>query len=141
MDPVAARRLLSGQLVVHGVHTLLAALEMIGPETATGADRLSCDFINPLAVDDEVDFALAVDDAASVVTASVRGLVCTRVALDKRPAEALGDTLAGANNGAGLACSPTPLLPMAQPPEQWMGQSLRLRLPAANFLTDHPDKG
>ena len=138
MDPVAARRLLSGQLVVHGVHTLLAALEMIGPETAAGTDRLSCDFINPLAVDDEVDFALAVDDAATVVTASVRGLSCTRVTLDKRPAEAAGDTLAEAIDGTDLACSATPLLPMAQPPEQWMGQSLRLRLPEANFLADFP---
>ena len=138
MDPVAARRLLSGQLVVHGVHTLLAALEMLGPETAAGADRLSCDFINPLAVDDEVDFALAVDDAATVVTASVRGLSCTLVTLDQRTSEAPGDTLAGAIDGAGQACSPTPLLPMAQPPEQWMGQSLRLRLPEANFLADFP---
>lgn len=138
MDPIAARRLLSGQLVVHGVHTLLAALEMLGPDTAAGTDRLSCDFINPQAVDDEVDFALAGDDAATVVTASVRGLVCTRVTLDKRPAEGPVGTSADPMDSAGLACSPTPVVPMAQLPEQWMGQSLRFRLPAANCSADFP---
>ena len=39
MDPVAARRLLSGQLVVHGVHTLLAALEMLGPDSELEVDE------------------------------------------------------------------------------------------------------
>jgi len=80
MDPVAARRLISGRAVVHGVHTLLHALEAARP--AFVPRQASCSFSSPVSVGDTVAFAQRSEPGRCTVAASVDGLVCTEVVLD-----------------------------------------------------------
>ena len=86
VDAVAARRLLSGRQVVHGIHTLIHALELWSPGTRTGRVRVVCDFVNPVNVGDQVIFS-AVDgaDGRTRIVASVEGLACTDIAIEFLP--------------------------------------------------------
>jgi len=43
-DPVAARRLLSDRQVVHGIHVLLSALDLVRARSADGRHTLHCEF-------------------------------------------------------------------------------------------------
>ena len=139
LDAVAARRLLTGQLVVHGVHTLLAALNRLAPTLAPGADHLDCDFVNSVGVGDALDFGLDdSDDASLVLSASVRGLTCTRVALGRSRSAGASATpdLHATAAGAELWAAPSLAIDLA--PQSWVGRTLRLALPAANFASDFP---
>jgi NAD(P)-dependent dehydrogenase (short-subunit alcohol dehydrogenase family) len=83
VDAVAARRLLSGRMVVHGVHTLLWALDLycLG-DADDNPVALRCDFAHPVSVGDEVVLEQAdASDGRSVITASVDGLVCSEITL------------------------------------------------------------
>jgi acyl dehydratase len=85
-DPVAARRLLSGRQVVHGIHVLLSALDLMPPRSAEGAVSLRCEFSNPVNVDDQVEFT-ALDDESfrSKVTATVADLACMHLVVETQP--------------------------------------------------------
>lgn len=80
MDAVAARRLISGRAVVHGVHTLMHALDRVRPGFAPR--QVNCSFASPVSVGDHVEFAQRLEDGRCTVTASVDGLVCTEVVLE-----------------------------------------------------------
>ncbi|HMO46580.1 MAG TPA: SDR family NAD(P)-dependent oxidoreductase [Rubrivivax sp.] len=81
VDPVAARRTLTGLPIVHGVHTLLQALERWRPAAEPeGPLRLDCEFKQPIDVDDAVDFHQTVDEqGVTLLDAVVDRVVCTRV--------------------------------------------------------------
>jgi NAD(P)-dependent dehydrogenase (short-subunit alcohol dehydrogenase family) len=83
VDSVAARRLLSGRQVVHGIHTLLWALDLWQADGRALPPTLRCEFANPVSVGDEVVLEQADGGAGepSVLTASVDGLVCTELTL------------------------------------------------------------
>ncbi len=82
MDAVAARRLLSGRQIVHGIHTLICALDLWSGATA-GPLQLNCNFANPVNVGDLVVFNHFVDAGGRVrLVASVDGLVCTEITID-----------------------------------------------------------
>ena len=82
VDEVAARRLISGRQVVHGVHTLLQALDLWEPAPAVEVTHLQCQFDQPISVGDAVVFTHTLDDAgAHVLVALVDGMECTRVTL------------------------------------------------------------
>jgi acyl dehydratase/NAD(P)-dependent dehydrogenase (short-subunit alcohol dehydrogenase family) len=82
MDEVAARRLISGRQVVHGVHTLLQALDLWRPEQGLQAAHVQCNFDQPISVGDRVVFTHTMDaDGAHVLVAAVEGLACTVVTL------------------------------------------------------------
>jgi acyl dehydratase len=86
MDPVAARRLLSGRQVVHGVHTLLQALDWWQPRAGFVPRSVACSFDQPISVGDVVCFEqVECEDGRSVVSASVDGLVCTVVTIGTEP--------------------------------------------------------
>lgn len=82
MDAAAARRLITGKPVVHGVHVFLTALEFWDAEAGTSPDLIDCTFKNPINVGDSVSFRQWVDWNGNVVLdASVNGLVCAQVTL------------------------------------------------------------
>lgn len=97
MDPVAARRLISGRQVVHGIHTLLWALDYWHRQAPVVWKALSCEFKNPVNVDDAVQFSQRHEHGgASSVVATVNGLVCTQVRFDDAqpgpPTHAIADS-------------------------------------------------
>lgn len=54
LDPIAARRLLTGQPVVHGVHTLITALDAWLGQGGAAPRALDCDFTQAVSVGDRV---------------------------------------------------------------------------------------
>ena len=77
VDPVAARRLLTGLPVVHGVHVLMTALEYWVNEDALIPTVLNCTFNNAINVGDTVVFSQKNDAPGRVVIkARVNGLPC-----------------------------------------------------------------
>ena len=133
VDAVAARRLLTGRPVVHGVHTLLTALERwTGPWPA--AWRLDADFLNPLSVGDELQLRTETDDAgAALLLAETAGLAICRVAVtaDAPPRPPAVD---------GSEVEPLTLgeRPLDREPASWVGHCQRLALPAARFDAEFP---
>ncbi len=80
MDSVAARRLLTGRPVVHGIHVLLTALEHWINEHALVPTFLDCAFNNAVNVEDVVVFKQRNQgDGQFVIEASVNGLLCTKL--------------------------------------------------------------
>ncbi len=134
LDPIAARRLLTGRQVVHGVHTLLCLLERRPHDWPDAAWRLEAEFLNPLSVGDEA--AVAFDhgeDGAPQALASVQGLVACRVSLRGAPAPLPGLAIA-----ADAEVLQTGAHPLDREPTAWVGRQQRLPLPAADFAADFP---
>ncbi len=89
VDAVAARRLLSGRQVVHGIHTLMHALQLWQPGGPIGPWKASCNFANPVSVGDRVVFQQEdLESGRTRLTATVDGLDCTEVLIEAAPADA-----------------------------------------------------
>lgn len=134
MDPVAARRLITGRPVVHGVHTLLAALERLPAQTWAAVKTVACDFVNPVSVGDQVLLTVHTEPGAEPeLQVSIDGLLCTRIAL-----------LSGSEVPEALALQAPPeaigslAQPLDRPATQWPGQRQQLDLPQAHFGADFP---
>lgn len=132
VDPVAARRLLTGQPVVHGVHLVLEALARWQPHArGPAATALRADFSKPVSVGDLVGFQAQQRGDMVVLTASVDGLAHMTLELH------VG---APANPGAPLPQGESVAwsrVPHEQPAAAWLGRSVRLpevtgSLPAAD---------
>jgi len=83
VDAIAARRLLSGRQVVHGIHTLIHALNLWSGRGAPGRLRVSCTFANPVNVGDTCVFCQVDEaDGRTRITAMVDGLACTEVMIE-----------------------------------------------------------
>lgn len=86
MDPVAARRLIAGEQVVHGIHILLTALECWQNNIAAPPTSISCSFNNTVAVGERVVFAqFAEADSQYTIEARVNGLLCTTISISVGP--------------------------------------------------------
>lgn len=102
VDAVAARRLISGRQVVHGIHGMLMALDAWNPPSGTCLAEAQCNFDQPISVGDRVSFVLAeAEPGRAVLKACVQEVVCTTVSLtltssDAVPAPALPLTSADA---------------------------------------------
>lgn len=82
VDEIAARRLIAGRQVVHGVHTLLQALDWCKPGDTLPLRGVQCSFDRPVSVGDQVEFAQSQDaQGRTVIRVSVDELVCTTVTL------------------------------------------------------------
>jgi NAD(P)-dependent dehydrogenase (short-subunit alcohol dehydrogenase family) len=83
VDPVAARRLLSGAPVVHGIHTLLHALEVWQNTDLRKPAALVCSFVNAVNVGDRVEYTQSDDEAnRSLISAKVDGVTCATIAIE-----------------------------------------------------------
>jgi NADP-dependent 3-hydroxy acid dehydrogenase YdfG len=86
MDRVAARRLLTGLPVVHGVHVLMTALEYWVNEDALIPTTLNCSFNNAVNVDDTVVFSQKNEAPGRfVIEARVNGLPCAVLRMTAQP--------------------------------------------------------
>ena len=82
MDAVAARRLITGRQVVHGIHVFLTALEFWEHDGEPFPASLDCNFNNPVSVGDPVCFMQREGQAgSSVLEAAVNGLVCAQITI------------------------------------------------------------
>lgn len=133
VDPVAARRLLTGRQVVHGVHTLLTGLELWA-EAWPERWRVDADFLNPVSVDETVAFRAESDAmGAPLLVAVVDELPCCRLAL--RAAEPPRPPLAPKAAPEAIVVGADPLDREAA---SWAGQCQQLALPAADFAAAFP---
>lgn len=86
VDAVAARRLLSGRQVVHGIHTLLWALDVWAGIDTIERRAVRCEFAHPVSVGDEVVLEQGqAADGSMALMASVDGLVCTEITMPAAP--------------------------------------------------------
>ena len=136
VDPVAARRLLAGRQVVHGMHALLSALEAWPGTQGDLPTRIAADFAHPICVGDAVVFESESGESGSTtLRTKVRGLACSHIEV--------GGVAAGPPLPAWTPDLPTPrlaqpLAPLQALPASWVGQRHRLALPAADFSVDFP---
>lgn len=133
VDPVAARRLLTGRPVVHGVHTLLCALES-WPDPWPARWRLDADFLNPVSVGDDSHWRIEREaDAPAQLLVDVAGLTACRVtvATDLAPR-----SVTIAPEGHEILVPGTS--PLDRDPTAWVGQCQQLALPAADFAEHFP---
>ena len=86
VNPIAARRLITGKQVVHGIHVLLTGLEYWQKESDLFWRSISCTFSSPISVGDNVLFTQKSRRAReAVIDASVNGLVCARIVIGPGP--------------------------------------------------------
>lgn len=122
MDAVAARRLLSGRQVVHGIHTVLQALDLWQWVAEGPPASVRCSFDQPINVGDCVEF-WQVDEADwSSVRAVVDGVVCTEMVLETRGAA----VAVAAPPVAGAQALPLLPTPLDEDPASQVGRCLRL---------------
>ncbi|ASU40589.1 hypothetical protein hmeg3_21340 [Herbaspirillum sp. meg3] len=84
MDPVKARRFLSGAQVVHGVNLLLTALDMLvaGDCRLTEINRVACEFKVAVNLGEEVTYVLEELSADRIVIHGyLTSVVCTKITL------------------------------------------------------------
>ena len=123
VDAVAARRLLSGRQVVHGVHTLIQALDLWQPPAGADGWSVQCNFAHPVNVGDRVDFTATQNaQGRHRLSAVVEGLVSTDVVLRRVEGEA---------GPSGLGDAPArPIGPLAAPLDEpahaWVDQCLEI---------------
>ena len=53
-DPILARRLISGKRIVHGINILLTTLSLLAKKGSYSFNKVKCDFLNPLFIDEKV---------------------------------------------------------------------------------------
>lgn len=136
VDAVAARRLLAGRAVVHGMHTLLVALEAWPGGRGDLPVRITADFASPVCVGDEVQISCTSEpDDGTVLRASVQGLASAHI--DIRTAIPVPIARANLRDGAATPLAPLDT-PLRRPPASWVGQRQRLALPCADFAEDFP---
>jgi hypothetical protein len=82
MDPVKARRFLSGAQVVHGINLLLTGLNILvaGNRQLTAISRVICEFKVAVNLDEEVTYILQERTADRIVIhACLESTVCTKI--------------------------------------------------------------
>jgi len=128
MDPVAARRLLTGRQVVHGIHVFLTAMDRWAAARGVPVFAAGCTFANPVSVGDVVSFAEVEADPGTVaLEAAVDGLACARITLRLAPDGAV----AAAPGNATVTGMDALARPLEVAPETHVGKTYRLAVPVA----------
>ena len=79
MDEIEARKLISGQRVVHGIHGMLWGLDCLALSKTMSAASFQCKFIKPIFLDEEV---LCIwFDSKNELVLSVSGIVCSKLTI------------------------------------------------------------
>jgi hypothetical protein len=134
VDPVAARRLLTGRPVVHGVHTLLRLLNNWPDLPLPTQWQIEAEFLNPLSVGDVAAVSFDSDEGGLPRSmASTAGLACCRVLLrSTKPT----DTRIALDSEAEQVCPGVE--PLARGPQTWVGSRQSMQLPGARFEAEFP---
>lgn len=138
VDPVAARRLLTGRPVVHGVHTLLRLLDG-WPDTQPFPEatwHLEGEFLNPLSVADRADVAYERDpDGTARGVATAGGLPCCRLTVRAAPPSGAPTQ---AIDGAAAEHVTVGERPLDREPSAWPRSVQSLPLPSSTFDAGFP---
>ena len=134
VDPIAARRLLTGRPVVHGVHSLITALDAWLSRGGAAPRALVCDFTQAVSVGDRVQLAGTHDapGGQTRLTATTGERVCMSA-----------DVVApGAHTALAIEGEPEDFSALAQPveraPEDWSGRSGRIVPRAGDMAARFP---
>lgn len=141
MDPVAARRLLTGRPVVHGIHVLLTAIEYWINEHALIPTFLDCAFNNAVNVEDEVVFKQKDQgNGQFVIEASVNGLLCTKLRITaSRPVSQHYQGVVRAEPGAGGDDSFERVnIPLDEPPAHHLHKRYVVRIDGDDLTAHFP---
>jgi NAD(P)-dependent dehydrogenase (short-subunit alcohol dehydrogenase family) len=136
MDPIVARRLVTGRPVVHGVHLLMVALELWQGDGHAAPVAICCTFNNPVNVGDTVAFAQRVTASGYAVEASVGSLLCAQVDICTAPARE--SAVAGALTWREAVIDCTTATPIDEPPESHPGKTYAVRLKNADCSRSFP---
>ncbi len=143
VDPIAARRLMTGRQVVHGIHILLSALEFWQNDTASSPASIACSFNNPVSVGEPLLFRQFCEaDKQSTVEASVNGLLCASITFastrEDAPAKA-GSSLAEAAPSGNVRTIGKLSQPLDEAPEFHIGKQYALELDDSDFSALFPN--
>jgi len=127
VDPVAARRVLSGQQVVHGIHVLLVLLERWLQADGDVGPALTCEFTNPVCVGDAVMLSADAGKAATMLAGRIGAVDCVLAALHPDPGVGESTIEGSSPDHTGLAA------PLEWQPEQWIGQRGRVVAQVTGF--------
>lgn len=134
IDPIAARRLLTGRPVVHGVHTLITALDAWLGQGGTAPRALACDFTQAVSVGDHVQIA-ATHDAPG-------GEVRLTAAAGERTCMSADAVAPGAHAGLAIEGDLEDFSALARPveraPEDWGGRTGRVVPRSDDMATRFP---
>jgi hypothetical protein len=142
VDPMTARRLLTGRQVVHGVHLLLDAIELWAAAATDPLFRVECVFRNPVSVGDQVEFtSRAGADLTTVLEATVDALSCAHITLfhvdGSVPSRKEADNEAS-QTGQALTLDGALAQAMDEAPEAHAGRHYLLPIDGASALTAFP---
>jgi NADP-dependent 3-hydroxy acid dehydrogenase YdfG len=123
LDAMAARRLLTGLPIVHGLHLLLSSLERWRDPGPVRQLAFSCSFENPVSVGETVSFLQSEDSRGRVVIdAVVDGVLCARTLIADR-VRAAGRLEPAARSTVQRSHAPFGLsAPMDETPEHIVGR-------------------
>ncbi len=142
MDAVAARRLIAGRQVVHGIHVFLTALEFWDHEGEPFPASLDCNFNNPVSIGDPVCFMQREGQpGSSVIEAVVNGLVCTQITiapLDERLQPERSSDASLARTGALPMVLATLERPLEEDPSFHVNKAYRIELNDSDLATLFP---
>jgi acyl dehydratase/NAD(P)-dependent dehydrogenase (short-subunit alcohol dehydrogenase family) len=143
MDPIFARRLLTGRQVVHGIHVLISAIECWNPGSAKPVVSIACNFSNPISVGERIVFTQTREQGdVSIIEAVVNGLVCAHITLSQhrdvgRVVHAPGE-VRNIQGDEQLTFLDGLLQPLNQAPEAHQGKRYGLRLQAVDVSVLFP---
>lgn len=143
VDPVAARRLLTGHPVVHGIHVLMTALEYWENGRALTPALLDCTFNNAVSVDDIVVFRqIEYENGDTAIEASVNGLLCARLRLAAAHA-AIPRTATVARAEVDSAAGGQSILervgvPLDEPPDHHLHRTYSIRIEPVDLSRSFP---
>lgn len=141
MDPIAARRLITGHQVVHGIHIMLTAIEYLQNETGVYPSTIACSFNNPVSLGEKVVFTQATDAPGELtIEAVVNGLVCTKLTFWTTLEDKLTGTGAEqVKTGSGEdICISTSSLPLNEAPEFHLGKRYALKANSIDLSIHFP---
>lgn len=141
LDPAAARRLLTGAPIVHGVHVLLAALEHQPNAADVHPESLRCTFENPVSVGEQVHFTHSEDRRGRIVIdAAVKNVRCARVVITLPAAAMPGEDTSRMAPAAdvGIRDLEPATEPLNEAPDWHVGKRYRLRLRDGGLCREFP---
>lgn len=119
VDPVVARRLMAGKPVVHGMHSLLAAMEWHASIGGGVPGQVACEFVQPVTIDQPVTLTRTNTGTEGVsITATAGGQPCAHVDLAPRGSPAVPpEILVDVPDYGALS------RPIERSPQAWIGQA------------------
>jgi NAD(P)-dependent dehydrogenase (short-subunit alcohol dehydrogenase family) len=138
LDPVLARRLMAGRVVVHGIHVMLRLLEIWPRSTKSDHRwRFSCAFHNPVSVGDDVQYQIRETTVERIsMVAVVEGVVC--VELIARPRSLPGATQAGRVASPLSVRTERATTALDVPPQGSVGREFAMAIGVENYAARFP---